>query len=128
MLTLIFISGKFSLKYFAKALLAIANKQLKPTFLLHCFQFGDSTILGSLPSEPFVEIGLMVRKGVNAGKLCLITSHGNMNGGEGYYGGYIPNPWNYGRGGYEDTPRSNPYSMKTAEILLRKWQELAEEI
>lgn len=114
----------FALKYFANALLKIVNRTQKPSFLLSCFKFGDSTILGSLPSEPFVEIGLQVRKGVNAGKFCLITSHGNCNGGEGYYGGYIPNPWNYGRGGYEDTPRSSGYSMKTSEALIEGWREL----
>ena len=115
----------FALKYFANALLKVVNKEKGPSFLLHCFQFGDKTILGSLPSEPFVEIGLQVRKGVNAGKFCMITSHGNCNGGEGYYGGYIPNPWNYGRGGYEDTPRSSGYAKCTAEALIAGWQELA---
>lgn len=115
----------FALKYFANALLAVVNKTIKPSFLLHCFKFGDSTILGSLPSEPFVEIGLVVRKGVNAGKFCMITSHGNCNGGESYYGGYIPNPWNYGRGGYEDTPRSSGYSKCTSEALVAGWYELA---
>ncbi len=114
----------FALKYFASALLKIVNRPLKPSFRLHCFQFGDKTILGSLPSEPFVEIGLQVRKGVNAGKFCFLTSHGNMNGGEGYYGGYIPNPWNYGRGGYEDTPRSSGYAKCTAEALIAGWQEM----
>ncbi len=115
----------FALKYFANALLKVVDKKNGPEFLLHCFQFGDSTILGSLPSEPFVEIGLQVRKGINAGKFCLITSHGNCNGGEGFYGGYIPNPWNYGRGGYEDTPRSSGYSKCTAEALIAGWQKLA---
>lgn len=115
----------FALKYFANALLKVVTKSIKPSFVLHCFQFGDNTILGSLPSEPFVEIGLQVRKGINAGKFCLLTSHGNCNGGESYYGGYIPNPWNYGRGGYEDTPRSSGYSKCTAEALIAGWQELA---
>ena len=115
----------FALKYFANALLGVVNKTIKPSFLLHCFKFGDSTVLGSLPSEPFVEIGLLVRKGVNAGKFCMITSHGNCNGGESYYGGYIPNPWNYGRGGYEDTPRSSGYSKCTSEALIAGWYELA---
>lgn len=115
----------FALKYFANALLKVVTKSIKPSFVLHCFKFGDNTILGSLPSEPFVEIGLQVRKGINAGKFCLLTSHGNCNGGESYYGGYIPNPWNYGRGGYEDTPRSSGYSKCTAEALIAGWQELA---
>ena len=114
----------FALKYFANALLKIVNRTQGPRFLLSCFKFGDNTVLGSLPSEPFVEIGLQVRKGICAGKFCFLTSHGNCNGGEGYYGGYIPNPWNYGRGGYEDTPRSSGYSKCTAEALIAGWQEL----
>ena len=47
----------FALKYFANALLKIVNRTQGPRFLLSCFKFGDKTILGSLPSEPFVEIG-----------------------------------------------------------------------
>ena len=43
-------------------------------------------------------------------------------------GGYIPNEWNYGRGGYEDTPRSNPFSMKTAPAVLNAWRKLAEKL
>ena len=65
---------------------------------------------------------------VFGGKLCLVSSHGNGTGGMTYSGGYIPNPWNYGRGGYEPTPRSNPFSMKTADILLATWRRLAEKL
>ena len=115
----------FALKYFASHLIRLANNTNVPEFLLTGFMFGDSAVLASLPSEPFVEIGLQVRKGVFKGKLCLVTSHGNRNGGFGYGGGYIPNPWNYGRGGYEDTPRSSGYSTDTAEKLIAGWIELA---
>ena len=54
---------------------------------------------------------------------CAVA-YGNCNGGAGFYGGYIPNPWNYGRGGYEDTPRSSGYSKATSEALIAGWSEL----
>ena len=31
---------------------------------------------------------------------------------------YIPNRSNYGRGGYETTPRSSPYSIETGNTML----------
>ena len=116
----------FALKYFAANLLKQAQKSDKPEFLLTCIKFGDSAVIASLPSEPFVEIGLALRKSIFKNRLCLVTSHGNYNGGKGFGGGYIPNGWNYGRGGYEATPRSNGYSRSTADILLANWRKLAE--
>ena len=116
----------FALKYFAVNLLKQAKKSEKPEFLLTCIKFGDSAVIASLPSEPFVEIGLTLRKSVFSDRLCLVSSHGNYNGGKGYGGGYIPNSWNYGRGGYEATPRSNGYSTKTADLLIAAWRKLAE--
>ena len=116
----------FALKYFANALLKLAQRTDKPEFLLSCIKFGNSAVIASLPSEPFVEIGLALRKGIFRGRNCLVTSHGNYNGGKGFGGGYIPNSWNYGRGGYEDTPRSSGYGTNTAEILLANWEKLAE--
>ena len=98
------------------------------TLHLTGFNFGGDAVLASLPSEPFTEIGLELRKGIFGGRLCLVASHGNGTGGPTYSGGYIPNPWNYGRGGYEDTPRSNPFSMKSADVLLGAWRELAKEL
>ena len=118
----------FALKYFANTLVKMANNKTPVVFHLIGFQFGKCAVLASLPSEPFIEIGLELRKGIFGGKLCLVSSHGNGTGGMTYSGGYIPNPWNYGRGGYEPTPRSNPFSMKTADILLAAWRRLAEKL
>ncbi len=115
----------FALKYFANALLCQAAKKDKPEFLLSCIKFGDSAVIASLPSEPFVEIGLTLRRSIFNDRLCLVTSHGNANGGKGYGGGYIPNSWNYGRGGYEATPRSSGYSIHTADMLLSGWRKLS---
>ena len=118
----------FALKYFANALLKIAGNTRRPEFLLSCIRFGDSTILATLPSEPFVELGLTVRKEIFRDSLVLLSSHGNYNGGEGFIGGYIPNAWNYKRGGYEDTPRSSTYSVRTSALLMEGWRKLAEKI
>ena len=115
----------FALKYFAEKLLLLAEGIRPPEFRLSCMRFGDNAVLASLPSEPFVEIGLTLRKSVFNGKLCLVSSHGNYNGGPDYGGGYIPNAWNYGRGGYESTPRSSGFSIHTADILLDAWRKLA---
>ena len=82
-------------------------------------------VLASLPSEPFVEIGLALRRSVFRDKFCMVTSHGNANGGKGFGGGYIPNAWNYGRGGYETTPRSSGYGTDTADLLIENWRKLA---
>ena len=115
----------FALKYFANALLNQARDANKPEFLLTSIKFGSQAVIASLPSEPFVEIGLALRKSVFHDRLCLVSSHGNYNGGKGYGGGYIPNRWNYGRGGYETTPRSNGFGMNTADLLLSNWRKLA---
>jgi len=45
-----------------------------------------------------------------------------MNNGSG--SGYIPNLWNYRRGGYENTPRSNPYSIHAATELKNICRQL----
>ena len=113
------------LKFFAEKLLAIANSTFNPTFRLSLLKFGDDVVIASLPSEPFVEIGLNLRKSIFHGKHCLVCSHGNYNGGGHFIGGYIPNSWNYGRGGYETTPRSSGYSERTADVLLESWRKLA---
>ncbi len=113
------------LKFFAEKLLAIANSTFNPTFRLSLLKFGDDVVIASLPSEPFVEIGLNLRKSIFNGKHCLVCSHGNYNGGGHFIGGYIPNSWNYGRGGYETTPRSSGYSERTADVLLESWRKLA---
>ena len=63
-----------------------------------------------------------------ADRICLTAALANGTGSYRNGGGYIPNAWNYGRGGYEDTPRSNPFSMKTAEAVLAGWRTLADEI
>ena len=118
----------YALKYFAHHLLASAQRTTAVEFILTGIMLGGSTVVASLPSEPFVEIGLRLRKGFFAGANCLVCEHGNGTGSPDIPGGYIPNVWNYGRGGYETTPRSNPYAQETSETLLNAWQTLAAEL
>jgi len=115
----------FALKYFAARLLELAENPRTPNFLLTKIEFGDHVVLASLPSEPFTEIGLALRRSVFRDKFCVVTSHGNYNGGKGFAGGYIPNAWNYGRGGYETTPRSSGFGTETAAALIENWRKLA---
>ena len=115
----------FALKFFAVKLLELVDEPKVPNFLLTKIEFGSHLVIASLPSEPFVEIGLTVRRSVFRDKFCMITSHGNYNGGKQFASGYIPNSWNYGRGGYETTPRSSGYGIDTADALIAGWRKLA---
>ena len=116
------------LKFFAEKLLAQASCREKQRLYLTGIAFGSSVMIASLPSEPFTEIGLAVRKMIFPDRICLMATLANGTGSYRTAGGYIPNAWNYGRGGYEDTPRSNPFSVKTAEAVLAKWRMLAGEL
>jgi len=113
------------LKYFASVLLGQAENHEVQHLYLNGVLFGKTLALVSLPAEPFTEIGLYLRKEIFRGITCLVSEQANGTGSLNNCGGYIPNSWNYGRGGYETTPRSNPYSRKTAALLLRKWTEIA---
>lgn len=107
------------LRYFAENLLKIAKERKEFDFEVSVIELGNTAVVG-LPAEPFVEIGLEIRKEIfenNSQTLCSI-----MNNGSG--SGYIPNLWNYRRGGYENTPRSNPYSIHTATELKKICREL----
>ena len=116
------------LKFFAENLLKQAANKEKMHLYLTGIAFGNSVMIASLPSEPFTEIGLMLRKGIFAGRVCLVPTLANGTGSYNNGGGYIPNVWNYGRGGYEDTPRSNPFSKTTADAVISKWKQLADKI
>lgn len=111
------------LKYFARTLLEGAAVAEDRIYRLVRISIGDVCIV-SLPSEPFVEIGLEIKNKIFPDKLTMVVSHSNGTGSLQIAGGYIPNRWNYGRGGYETTPRSNPVSVKTSEILLAKVRSL----
>ncbi len=117
----------FALKYFASKLMEIKDDHEPRKFILTGFELGDAFI-ASMPSEPFTENGLRVRKTCFPGHLCLIAALANGTGNNQVGGGYIPNAWNYQRGGYETTPRSNPYAQDTAERIVSTWKKLAAEL
>ncbi len=117
-----------AVKYFANTLIKMADCTTPMVFNLLGVKFGAEVVLASLPCEPFVEIGLELRKSIFRGKCCLVVSHSNGTGNLENCGGYIPNPWNYGRGGYETTPRSNPFAMATPDILVNTWREASKKL
>ena len=111
------------LRYFAENLIKVAEDEKEFDFEVSAVSLGNALLVG-LPAEPFVEIGLEIRKEIfteNTQVLCAI-----MNNGSG--SGYIPNLWNYRRGGYENTPRSNPYSIHAAAELKKICRELKEDL
>ena len=112
------------LKYFAQTLIDMEEDKTERIFNLVGIFIGDACIV-SLPSEPFVEIGLEIKQKIFPEKLTMVVSHSNGTGAQKVGGGYIPNSWNYGRGGYETTPRSNPFSIKTSEKLLEGIRSMA---
>lgn len=114
-----------ALKFFASNLVEMAKDHQMRRFRLVGLDLGP-LMIASLPSEPFVEIGLEIRHKVFADKLCMVVSHGNGTGALHLGGGYIPNGWNYGRGGYETEPRSNPFEHNTAQLLVDAWRSAEE--
>ena len=107
------------LRYFAENLIKVAEAKKEFDFEVSAVSLGNAVIIG-LPAEPFVEIGLEIRKEIFSGNSQVLCSI--MNNGSG--SGYIPNLWNYRRGGYENTPRSNPYSIHAAAELKQKCREI----
>lgn len=106
------------LKYFAQCLLDLAAHPKRGEFELSLLDFGPAAVLG-VPCEPFAEAGLILRRLLLADKvaMCAILNNGSGTG-------YIPNAWNYGRGGYETTPRSNPLSVHAMRLLLESASEI----
>jgi len=98
----------------------MTRKSEAKEFTLVRIDLGDA-VIASAPCEPFVEIGLTIRKGIFGNRIAMVASLANGSGT-----GYIPNCWNYGRGGYETTPRSNPYSVETSELILAAWRKLGD--
>lgn len=111
-----------ALKYFAQCLLNTYEEKRRFSFLLTGLEMGH-IMIASLPSEPFVEIGLKLRKDLFPDKCCFAVSHGNGTGHREEGGGYIPNSWNFGRGGYETEISSDPYERRTAAKLINAWKK-----
>ena len=104
------------LKYFAQQMILLRDEPKAANFPLVGIFFGGNAIIG-LPGEPFVEIGLEIKKKIFNDYNTLVAGHG-PTGNVKLGGGYIPNSFNYGRGGYETEGRSNPFSIKGSELIL----------
>ncbi|MCX6991962.1 MAG: hypothetical protein NT011_02345 [Kiritimatiellaeota bacterium] len=115
------------LKYFARNLLDLCNDHEARKFNLVGIFLGNFCIV-SLPCEPFVEIGLEIKKKIFTHYNAMVVSHSNGTGNLRVGGAYIPNAFNYGRGGYETTPRSNLFSVQTADRLIDAWRKIAQTV
>ena len=111
------------LKYFAGEVVKLAKHPLSYQLPLTGIFVNGAAIL-NLPGEPFVEIGLEIRKRIFGDYHTLIAAHG-PSGNPATGGGYIPNSWNYGRGGYETEGRSNPYHQSASEKILAGFRAMA---
>ena len=111
------------LKYFAQQTV-IAHDEPKDTHIPLPVILLNGVAIAGVPGEPFVEIGLEIRKRIFNDYHTLVAAHG-PSGNPKIGGGYIPNVWNYGRGGYETQARSNPYSCQASNLLLDAIRKLA---
>lgn len=112
------------LKYFAEKLVSMTKEKCSVKFNLVGVFLGKCCIL-SMPCEPFAEIGMEIKKKVFPEYNAMVVSHSNGTGNLNAGGGYILNSWNYGRGGYETSPLSSPFSVKTAEQLISAWKNFS---
>ena len=111
------------LKHFAKQVLLLREEPKNTTFPLPAIFVNGVALLG-VPGEPFVEIGLELRKNIFNDYRTMVAGHG-PTGSDKLGGGYMPNVWNYGRGGYETTGRSNPFSHQASVLLLNGYRKMA---
>jgi hypothetical protein len=109
------------LKFFALRLLKLAEDCSPRKLEVQGIRFGDLVIL-SVPGEPFVEVGLELKKYSRA-RYTFIAEVANVSSS-----GYIPLGVNFSRGGYETAPMSSPNSIKTATILIQKAKELLDKL
>ena len=111
------------LKYFAQQVVIARDEPKNTNIPLPVIMLNGVAIVG-VPGEPFVEIGLEIRKRIFNDYCTLIAAHG-PSGNPKIGGGYMPNTWNYGRGGYETQARSNPYSCNASSLLFTALRKLA---
>lgn len=105
-----------ALKHFADRVLEVAADRRDRVLEIHALRLGDTTLV-TLPGEPFCEIGLAIKRDFLGGRPALVaTLNQDVT--------YIPNRENFGRGGYETTVRSSPYSTATADHLLAAVRDL----
>ncbi len=85
---------------------------------IQVFWLGDNPVIG-LPGEAFVELGLRIKKALDASP-ALVVSLSNDSAG------YIPVRRAYREGGYES--RVSPYAPGCGELLVKEALDLAESI
>ena len=104
----------FVMKYFAERAIAcrenpIKTKRIETQFMI---SFGKDLAIVSLPCEPFVELGMAIRKGSGYPMTILAA----LGMGE---IGYVGLPGNYGNGGYETSPSRGLADRTVGEALVK---------
>ena len=103
----------FVKKYFAERLLAcrdnpITEKRMEQQIVI---AFNDELAIVSLPAEPFVELGIAIRKASRYPMTVLAA----LGMGE---VGYVGLPGNYGNGGYETSPSRGLADPTVGEAMI----------
>lgn len=109
-----------ALKIFAQRLLDIVDKPRTYKMEINVLRIANMHVI-VFPGEPFVEHAFYVREDVLKRQPCLISAHGV---GE---AGYVPNRYNYGRGGYETQALSSKTTLETGNIFRTVAAELIAE-
>lgn len=85
---------------------------------IQVFWLGDVPVIG-LPGEAFVELGLRIKKALDASPVLVVSLSNDS-------AGYIPVRRAYREGGYES--RVSPYAPGCGELLVKEALDLAESI
>ena len=93
------------------------GRKTRPTEI-QVFWLGDIPVVG-LPGEAFVELGLRIKKALDASPVLVVSLSNDS-------AGYIPVRRAYREGGYES--RVSPYAPGCGELLVKEALELAESI
>lgn len=93
------------------------GRKTRPTEI-QVFWLGDIPVVG-LPGEAFVELGLRIKKALDASPVLVVSLSNDS-------AGYLPVRRAYREGGYES--RVSPYAPGCGELLVKEALELAESI
>ena len=113
----------FALKFFAKNVIDCRDKAIKTQRIEQMFalRLGNEIGIVGIPAEPFVEIGLAIRKdsGFPMTMVAALTM-GEI--------GYVGLPANYGVGGYETIPSRGKAGRTVGTDMIRIAGELLHQI
>ena len=93
------------------------GRKTRPTEI-QAFWLGDIPVVG-LPGEAFVELGLRIKKALDASPVLVVSLSNDS-------AGYIPVRRAYREGGYES--RVSPYAPGCGELLVKEALDLAESV